>query len=64
MEEVEALHRRAQELLTHHYCNIQQFRRKHYDWENCLARLEIDANLLDGQYVLQASNDAWPCTVQ
>ena len=45
-EEVEEIHLKAHELLVRHYSTIRQFRKKQYQWENLLARLDTDSELL------------------
>ena len=45
-EEVEEIHKQAHSLLVRHYSTIRQFRKKQYQWENLLARLDTDSELL------------------
>ena len=45
-EEVEEIHHTAHKLLARHYSRIRQSRKKQYEWENLLARLDTDSELL------------------
>ncbi|XP_070175320.1 IQ calmodulin-binding motif-containing protein 1-like [Littorina saxatilis] len=45
-EEVEEIHKQAFQMLTRHYAHIHHYRKKQYQWENLLARLDTDSELL------------------
>lgn len=45
-EEVEEIHKTASEMLARHYSRIRHVRKKQYNWENLLARLDTDSELL------------------
>ncbi|KAK7495678.1 hypothetical protein BaRGS_00013125 [Batillaria attramentaria] len=45
-EEVEEIHKSASQLLAQHYSRIRHVRKKQYNWENLLARLDTDSELL------------------
>uniref|UniRef100_A0A2C9KEL5 IQ calmodulin-binding motif-containing protein 1 n=1 Tax=Biomphalaria glabrata TaxID=6526 RepID=A0A2C9KEL5_BIOGL len=45
-EELEAIHKRAQELLVRHYQNIRPYRKLEYQCENMMARLDTDMELI------------------
>ncbi|XP_025084498.1 IQ calmodulin-binding motif-containing protein 1-like [Pomacea canaliculata] len=45
-EELEEMHKRSSEMLGQHYSRVGYFRKKQYNWENLLARLDTDSELL------------------
>ncbi|CAL1544110.1 unnamed protein product [Lymnaea stagnalis] len=45
-EELEAVHRRAQEMLARHYQSIRPYRKLEYQCENLMARLDTDMELI------------------
>ncbi|KAH9509779.1 IQ calmodulin-binding motif-containing protein 1 [Bulinus truncatus] len=53
-EELEEIHKRAQELLVRHYQNIRPYRKLEYQCENMMARLDTDMELIQLAPSLQA----------
>ncbi|KAL8570993.1 hypothetical protein ACOMHN_037853 [Nucella lapillus] len=45
-EEVEEVHQMSAQMLARHFGHIPHYRRKQYQWENLLARLDTDSELL------------------
>lgn len=45
-EEVEEIHKLANEMLSQHYSRIRHARKQQYEWENCIARLDTDSELI------------------
>ncbi|XP_076456279.1 IQ calmodulin-binding motif-containing protein 1-like [Babylonia areolata] len=46
-EEVEEIHKTAAAMLARHFATIRHSRKKQYQWENLLARLHTDSELLE-----------------
>lgn len=46
-EEIEEIHKKAGVMLAWHYRTIRQYRKSTYNWENLLARLDTDSELVE-----------------